>query len=132
MKKLLTVFLFILLYVCMVESVTVLASCNYSWDIWWSLDSCLSDSNLVDWFDAEIDWGFFDTIKNWTNNISLYLWILAVWSIVFWSLMLTLSAWEEDKIKKAKDIIKWGIIWFIWLISVTAIVNLIVKIMYSI
>ena len=132
MKKLLAILIFILLSIFIVESSTTFASCTYDWDIWWSLDSCLNDSNLVNWFDTEIDWWFLIQIKDWTNNISLYLWILAVWSIVFWSLMLTLSTWEEDKVKKAKDIIKWGIIWFIWLISITAIVNLIVKIMYSI
>ena len=116
----------------------LLAVCNpevdANFDIWWSLNDCLKGSHLVNWEDVEIKawWEFTKQIQRWVNNISLYLWVLAVWSIVFGSLMMTFSWWEDEKLKKAKDIVKWGIIWFVWLISVTAIVNLIVKIMYSI
>lgn len=99
--------------------------------IWDALDNCLAWSALVNWEKVKLDWWFWVKIKNWVNNIALYLWVFAVWSIVFWGLMMTLSSWEEEKVKKAKDIIKWGIIWFLWLISASAIINLIVKIMYS-
>jgi len=98
-----------------------------------ALDWCLAWSALVDWTEVRIDWNwwFWKKIKNWINNIAIYLWVFAVWSIVLWGLMMTLSSWEDEKIKKAKDIIKWWIIWFIWLISVSAIINLIIKIIYS-
>ena len=115
--------------------------CNYdidsteSWtwySVWDILDDCLSSSSLVNWNDLQISWKWFPLkIKNLVNNISLYLWILSVLAIVIGSLMMTLSTWEEEKIKKAKDIVKWWIIWFIWLISASAIINLVVKILYS-
>lgn len=103
-------------------------------DVWNQLDSCLQWSSLVDWNDVSIDWGwwFGQKIRNVVYNISLYLWVFAVWSIVYGWLMWTISAWEEEKITKGKNIIKWGIIWFIWLISVSTVINLVVKIMYSI
>ena len=142
MKKLLIVILVSILNIFFINNISFSASddtnCIIDFEeegstlsIWQALDWCLSDSNLVNWADAKIDWKFWDKIKNWVNNISLYLWIFAIWSIVFWWLMMTLSSWEEEKVNKAKDIIKWGMLWFIWLISASAIINLVVKIMYS-
>ena len=135
MKKLLVILL--LSFMLCGSFITIsYAQCDTTWNEDFNIDDaltdCLSDSDLVNWFDVTVDWWFWTQIKTWTNNISLYLWIFAVWSIVFWSLMMTLSAWEEEKIKKAKDIIKWGIIWFLWIIFASAIINLVVKIMYSI
>jgi len=111
-------------------------ACTYNEgaEIWTSLNNCLSNSKLVNWKDVTIKaWGWFETqIKKWTTNIALYLWIFAVGSIVVWGLMLTLSAWEEEKIKKAKDIVKWWIIWFVWIITASAIISIIVRLVYSI
>jgi hypothetical protein len=45
---------------------------------------------------------------------------------------MTLSAWEDEKIKKAKDVIKWWIIGFIWVISASWIILFVVNLMYSI
>jgi|SaaInlStandDraft_6_1057023.scaffolds.fasta_scaffold00586_5 hypothetical protein len=101
------------------------------WTIWEALDGCLNDSKLVDWWNVKVAWWFWNVIKTWVNNISIYLWVFAVWSIVLWALMMTLSGWEEEKINKAKDIIKWWIIWFLWLIFASAIINLVIRIMYS-
>ena len=110
----------------------------YTADVWTEMWNCLFDEVDLVWdftgmwiYDFENTW-VWEQIKSWTNNIALYLWVFAVWSIVYWSLMLTFSTWEDDKIKKAKDIVKWWIIWFVLLISLWAIINLVVKIMYSI
>lgn len=107
---------------------------EFNWDvkIWEQIDNCMDWSHQISWKDVDLKTWFATQIKSWVNNISLFLWIFAVWTIVFWALNMTLSAWEEEKIKKSKDIIKWWIIWFIWLISITAIITLIIKIMYSI
>ncbi len=113
------------------ECNTILNSSG-SIDIKSSLDSCLSTSTLVNWGNAKVSEWFLVQIKKWVNNISIFLWVLAVGSIVFGAFMLTISTWEDEKIKKAKDIVKWWIIWFLWIIFASAIVNLIVKIMYSI
>ena len=138
MKKLLVILL-LAFSVFTFSTITFAADpCTYDVDskaslsVWDALNNCLEWAELINWTDVKIDSWFATQIKYWINNVSLYLWILAVWSIVFGSLMMTLSAWEEEKIKKAKDIIKWGLIWFIWLISASSIINLVVKIMYSI
>lgn len=105
---------------------------NWNIKVWSALDDCLAWSALVDWSNVTVNKGWFaDKVINWVDNISIYLWVIAVGSIVYWALIMTLSAWEDEKITKAKNIIKWWIVWFIWLISAAAIINLVVSIMYS-
>lgn len=109
------------------------ASCVYvEWtSLSKSLDNCLDDTALVNWWDAEI-WSWFDEyIINWTKNISFYLAFFAVMSIVIGSLMLTFSSWDDEKVNKAKWVVKWWIIWFIWILSAWTIVTILIKIMYS-
>lgn len=136
MKKILVIIsVFFLMFLFLDVS---FAWCNQKADdsfaVWSALDECLQWSALVDGTGLEIkkDSNVAQTIKSWINNISLYLWILAVWSIVLGSLMMTLSGGEDEKLKKWKDIVKWWILWFVLLLSVSAIVNLIVKIMFTI
>ncbi len=106
---------------------------NQSLDVWTALDWCIRDSKLVNWEDLWIDDGSFsDQVEWWVDNIALYLWVFAVWSIVLGAIMMTISWWEEEKIKKGKDIVKWGIVWFLAVIWASAVINLVVKIMYSI
>ena len=137
MKKILIILLsFIILFFSFTNSFTNSTNCNpdLNWDfnIWEQLNNCLKDTKLVNWKDSEISkWWFWGIITNWTNNIALYLWILSVFSIVYWALIMTISGWEDEKITKAKDIIKWWLIWFIWIISASAVINLLVKIIYS-
>jgi hypothetical protein len=70
-------------------------------------------------------------LKNWTNTIARFLAVLAVFWIVFGWFRFTISAWEDEKITKAKNIIKWSIIGFVWVLTATLIINLVVNIMYS-
>ncbi len=102
------------------------------WDVWDALDKCLGNAELVKWDNVTIEWWFSNQIKRWTENISLYLGVLAVASILIWALMLTFSAWEEEKVKKAKDIVKWWIIWFLGVVVASTIITIIIKIIYSI
>ena len=140
MKKILVLLLSIFAVISFIMPVSFTnAECTYDFekpnaDIWAALNKCLEWVQLVDWTSVSLNegWWFSKQIKYWTNNIALYLWIFSVLSIIIGSFMMTISVWEEDKIKKAKDIVKWGMIWFIWVISVSAIINLVVKIMYSI
>lgn len=131
MKKILIIISLLLIHFVFLKNISW-GSCTYWWgDIWSALEWCLSDSPLVNWSKADIDNWFWETIRNWINNISVYLWVIAVWSIVYWSLMMTLSTWEDEKLSKAKKIVYWWMIWFVWLISVSAIINLVTNIMYS-
>ncbi|MDD3793184.1 MAG: hypothetical protein PHI37_00015 [Candidatus Gracilibacteria bacterium] len=107
-------------------------ACDYSegQSIGTNLDNCLSDSKLVG-TDAKIGGGFDNTIKKWTINISLFLGIASVLGIVYGAFSMTISAGEDEKVNKAKDIIKWSIIGFLLIISASFIINLLVRLFYS-
>lgn len=104
-------------------------------DKWLSglLSDCIGDTSVVAVNgDGNIDrtWVFKEKINNWTNNIALFLALLSVGSIVYGWLMMTLSVWEDEKIKKAKDIVKWSLIWFLWVVLATTIVTLVINLIY--
>lgn len=132
MKKLFIV-LIIFIFTLFSFSYVLAWNCDYNdWSISSELKDCLSDSLLVGSDAKIIGWDWFQkTINAWIKNISLYLWIWAVLWIVYGSFMMTVSAWEDEKVNKAKDIIKWSIIWFLWLISASFIISLIVRVIYS-
>jgi len=134
-------FLFILVSIIITSSVfyggvfawDCITEVNADTDISIALKDCLSDTSVVPVkTDVDLAGGFQTVIIWWVNNIAILLGILAVWSIVFGSLLLTLSTWEDEKIKKAKDVIKWGILGFLWVVTASTIITVVVKIMYSI
>lgn len=96
------------------------------------IQGCMDDTSVVAVKDkADIEGGFKKKVQNWTNNIALFLWLLSIGAIIYWGLMMTLSTWEDEKIKKAKDIVKWALIWLLWVILATTIVTLVINVMYG-
>lgn len=92
----------------------------------WNITKVVTNSSaykIEDWFK--------DIIYDWVKNISVLLSIFAAGAIVYGWFMMVISGWEEEKIKKGKDIVKWSIIWFIWLISAGAIISIVINFMYS-
>lgn len=106
------------------------SNCKFSWDVKGSLENCVQATELYKW-GVKIDWGFKDTIMSWTASIALYLWIAAVFAIVYASAMLTLSAWDDEKINKAKNILKWSIFGLLWVMFAAVIITLVVNIIYN-
>ncbi|MDD3145572.1 MAG: hypothetical protein PHV23_05690 [Candidatus Gracilibacteria bacterium] len=132
MKKLFIILSVFIFSIFSISSVLA-GNCDYNdGTISSELKDCLIGSPLVG-SEAKIIGGdgFQQTINTWTKNISLYLGIGAVLGIVYGSFMMTISAGEDEKINKSKDIIKWSIIGFLGLISASFIINLIVRVIYS-
>ena len=131
-KKLIIIFLIILSIFFSISN--TFSSCSFKewWDVSSSLDWCISSIDVVKTGKLDLEWGGFKTvITKWTNTIAIVLWVLAVGSIVYGALLMTLSHWQEDKITKAKSVIKWWMLGFLWVISASAIITLIIRIMYS-
>ncbi|NVP17772.1 hypothetical protein HUU51_03575 [Candidatus Gracilibacteria bacterium] len=131
MKKILfLIFLFSVLFLNFNISYSSCTPPDGDYDIKFELENCLYGAELVD---AGIDAGatFNESIKKWINNISVFLGIGAVLGIVYGSFMLTISAGEDEKVNKSKDIIKWSIIGFIGLITASFLINLIIRLFYS-
>lgn len=113
------------------------ATCNFDPDrgdtIGWSLGDCISDTTLVDAQDVNIaeTGGFNNKIVAWIQNLGIVFSIFAISTIVMWAFGMVASAGDEEKIKKGKEKIKWGIVWFLAIISAGAIVSLVVNIMFA-
>lgn len=126
MKKIIITFIF-LVFSFFIFSTT------FSWDCS-NLDikSCLNGTKLVwAWEDLKLESWFKDKIIKWTQNIALYLGIASVFAIVLSALMMTISAWEDEKVSKAKNIFKWAIFWLLWIILASTIITLVVKFIYD-
>lgn len=80
----------------------------------------------------DIEQDFKSQIWDIVTNISVALSIIAVLALVIAALKMTLSQWKDENIKKAKDIIKWTIIWYLALISAWAIIAILINFIYSI
>lgn len=108
-------------------------NCKYdenSTTLWSFLDWCKPTKLAWNW-DYKVESWMKDLVNWWIKNISLILWILAVWMLVYAGLLMQLSAWEDEKIKRWKDIVKWTLIWFLLLISASSIIYVVVNLVYS-
>lgn len=109
--------------------------CKYDDTTTSSISSFLNDCKpeSVVWrntTDMKIESWFKTKINAWVKNISLILWFLAVGSLVYAGLIMQLSAGEDEKIKKAKNIIKWTLLWFLLLISASGIIYLVINVFF--
>lgn len=124
-KLILILFLFISFF-----SVTN-ASCVYS--EWGSISSFLNwcKPKTVVWAsDMKIESWFKTAINKWVVNISLILWVLAVWALVYAWFLMQLSGWADEKIKKSKDIITWTVVWIIALTWASGVIYIVVNLIF--
>ena len=98
----------------------------------WALDDCLKWTDLVNAEeDLALEWVWAKRfITDWTTNIATLLGLLAVWAIVYGWLLMTLSWGEDEKIKKWKDIVKWAIIGFLWVLFAGVLIRLVVEVIF--
>lgn len=61
------------------------------------------------------------TIAEWIK----YVWLLAIIAIVYWWIMYITSIWDDNKIKKAKQIIEYSIIWILASMFAFAIIEIV-------
>ena len=73
--------------------------------------------NPLKWWDMKVNWWAKEFVEEIILRISAFLFVIAVWVIAYWCIIIVASNWEEEEIKKWKDIIKWTLIWFLWLVS---------------
>ena len=132
MFKKIIIFSLLIISLIMISKISF-SACSYNWwNIAGSIDSCLSSSSLVDaTWDISIEVWFKNKILDWVKNIASFLWLVAIWAIVWGWFMMVISTWEEEKIKKAKDMVKWAIFWFLWIVLASSLIALVVNFMYS-
>ena len=104
-------------------------------DVMWALENCIWDwkTDLVKtWSDLNVETWFKKKLTEWTTKIATFLALWAIFSIALGALKMVLSWWEEEKIKKAKDIVKWWILGLLWVVSAGFLISVVVKLVYSI
>ena len=109
--------------------------CSFDGNIRNSLDNCFLNTDVVappEDLEVVNGGGFNRFLLLWIDALAGVLAVVAVWVIAYGSLMFTISAGEEEKITKWKDIIKWWLLWFIGIISANALIELIINILYDI
>lgn len=83
-----------------------------------------------DWVEYSIEWGFKEKVWDIITLVMTLLWVSTVWALAFWGFLMVISWWEEGKLDKAKEVIKWWIFWFLWMISAWWIIAIVVNTIY--
>lgn len=107
------------------------SSCRYT--EWSSLSSFLNGckpKTVVGATDMKVEGGFKTKMNRWIANMSVFLWVMAVWSLVYAAFLMQISGWEDEQIKKGKNIIKHTILGFLGLITASGIIYLVVNVMF--
>lgn len=124
--------LFITCFV-LVPEFSFAAGCDYGGgSIANELEGCLSGTDLVNPGDALIESGVKQKLLDWTNAIWWLLGLLAVGAIVYGAFIMTVSGWDDERIKKGKDIVKWSLVWFFALISAGSLLRLVTEVIFSV
>lgn len=110
----------------------IAANCDWNWSVGSSLDGCLSDSNLVSASGPTLIEGSVKyQIIRWTTALWGVLGLLAVGAIVYGALLMTLSGGEDERIKKWKDVVKWSMVWFLWIVIAGGLVRIVIELIFS-
>ncbi|MDD3646680.1 MAG: hypothetical protein PHH06_04730 [Candidatus Gracilibacteria bacterium] len=104
-------------------------------DVSSAINNCLQGSSVLVQSPGDnltVEGGFKDVIYNWVQNIGGILGLLAIGAITYGAFTLVISSGDDEKLKKGKDIIKWGILGFLGVVLASSIIAIIVNVIYSI
>ena len=82
--------------------------------------------------DVTIGTGTNNIINTLIGNLWIMLSIWAVIMIVYAGLLMTMSGWNDEKIKKWKDLLKWTLIGYIALLTAGWIVSFVISLIFNI
>lgn len=78
---------------------------------------CWDDANNVD--------SIYGVIWNIIALMIQYITVLAVLAVMIWGIMYLLALWDEEKAKKAKNIIIWSLVWVFLSVSAWSIIGIV-------
>jgi FtsH-binding integral membrane protein len=82
--------------------------------------------NLPGCSDAGVSWtSLYEILWNVIALLIKYVAVIAVIAVMFGGIMYLISSWDEEKIKKAKSIIIWALVWVFISISAWSLINII-------
>jgi len=131
LKKLIKILIFASIFFTYTNTIYSAWSCSYWWDPLSSLEWCVSNTPVIQTTNiSNPETWFKDLMLSYIGKISTVLAVAAIGSIAYWSMMMVISWWNDDKIKKWRKIIQWALIWFLLLISTWLIIKLVVYFVY--
>jgi len=112
-------------------------ACEYTenWNLWSMLNGCKPKTLVWSTQDLTLDsssqksW-LKTLILKWITNITVIILILAVASLVYAWLLFQLRNWEDEKVNKAKNLVKWVLIWTLLMVSASWIIALVITVIY--
>ena len=110
------------------------SSAKNSWDTATNLMDCLENNEsklVVPSTDALVESWFKDKINSWVLSIAWFLGLVSVFALVYAGFVMATSIWDEEKIKKAKDLVKWVLLWFLAVVTSGTIITITINFMYS-
>jgi voltage-gated potassium channel Kch len=81
-----------------------------------------ADYDLEQWLKTQVN--------KWIANVSLLLWFIAVAVLVYAGYLFQFAAWEDENITKAKNVVKYTLLWVFLLISSGSIIYVIINTVY--
>jgi hypothetical protein len=69
-------------------------------------------------------------VNKWIANVSILLWFIAVAVLVYAAFLFQFAAGEDENITKAKNVIKYTLLWVLLLISSGSIIYVIINTVY--
>ena len=127
-------FLFFFFFAIVFFSIdTTFAGCSYNGsNIVGSISSCLDKTYLVQPGDALLESGMKQKVIFWTYSLITAFSLFTIGAVVYGGFLMTLSLWDDEKVSKGKDVIKWALLWFIGAILAWVIVRFIIELLYDI
>ncbi len=95
------------------------------------LAACEPDKVITTETDYKIEWWARQKVIDIANQIILAGSILSVGAIVYASILYIIAAGDDERIKKAKGSLKFGIIGFVMMLLSFPLVNAIIKLFYT-
>jgi hypothetical protein len=95
------------------------------------LAGCEPDKAISSEGDYKVEGGARDKVIAIANQLILAGSILSVGAIVYAGILYTIAAGDDERIKKAKGSLKFGIIGFVMMLLSFPLVNAIIKLIYS-
>lgn len=130
MKKILIIFF--IFFSFFFSSSYTWANCTYREgdSVWSFLEKCAPDW-VVTQKDMTIEKWAKDLVNKWIGNIATILWVLAVWSLIYAAILFQFANGEDEKINKAKGVVKWTMIGFLLLISASGIIYVVINMIFG-
>lgn len=149
MKKILITFF---LLITPILQVTYAGNCSYSWspdtttdEMFAKLQDCkpswIFDSDVT----KSVGWIFSISTNKWyqidtarykivsvTEKLVILAMLLAIWGLVYAGFQYVTAYWDDWKNKKAKDAVKWSLIWFFVAIISQQLVNAVINLIYEV